>query len=81
MRAAAQRRRQILERLRSGLSRPEVAAELGISKQRLSAILKDVSSQELEAAVAGKVCCPHCGLWVAPHEAGHPRRPYSPTRA
>jgi hypothetical protein len=74
MRVAAERRRRILERLRSGLSRPEVAAELGISTQRLSAILRDVPPQELEAAVAGKVRCPHCGLWVAPHEAGRPRR-------
>ena len=30
--------------------------------------------RELEAAVAGKVRCAHCGLWVAPHEAGRPRR-------
>jgi FixJ family two-component response regulator len=74
MQAAAARRRQILEQLRRGLSRLEVAAELGISKQRLSAILKDVPRKDLEAAVAGKVCCPHRGLWVAPHEAGHPRR-------
>jgi DNA-binding NarL/FixJ family response regulator len=74
MRAAATRRRQILERLRSGMSRPEVAAELGISKQRLSAILQDVPREEVEAAMAGKVRCPHCRLWVAPHEAGHPRR-------
>jgi hypothetical protein len=71
---AAQRRRRILERLRSGLGRPEVARELGISKQRLSAILSEVPRDELEAALAGKVRCPHCGLWVAPHEAGHPQR-------
>ncbi len=71
---AAQRRRRILERLRSGLSRPEVARELGISKQRLSVILSEVPQDELAAALEGKVRCPHCGLWVAPHEAGHPRR-------
>ena len=73
IRVAAERRRRILERLRSGLSRPEVAAELGISRQRLSTILKDVPRDELEAA-AGKVRCPHCGLWVAPHEARRPWR-------
>lgn len=53
---------------------PELARELGISKQRLSAILAEVPRDELDAALAGKVRCPHCGLWVAPHEAGHPRR-------
>jgi len=73
MRVAAAHRRRILGLLRSGLSRPQVAAELGIAKQRLSTILKDVPRDELEVA-SGKVRCPHCGLWVAPHEAGRPRR-------
>lgn len=68
VREAEDRRRAILALLASGLGRPEVARHLGISKQRLSVILQNVSAAELEAALAasaGKVQCPHCGLWVA----------------
>jgi hypothetical protein len=53
------------------------AGHLGIGQQRLSVILQRVPAAELEAALAagaGKVRCPHRGLWVAPHEAGRPQR-------
>jgi DNA-binding CsgD family transcriptional regulator len=76
-RSASKRRQSILELLRLGLSRGATARQLGISKQGISVILRNVPRAELEAALAvgaGLVRCPHCGLWVAPHEAGQPRR-------
>jgi hypothetical protein len=77
LKTAEERRRVILALLASGLSRPDVARRLGISKQRLSVILRQVSAADLEVALAtgaGKVRCPHCGLWVDPREAGYPSR-------
>jgi hypothetical protein len=84
VRAAANRRRLILKLLASGLSRPKVAGNLGISKQRLAVILRQLPAADLEAALAtgaGKVRCPHCGLFVAPREAGRPHRPENRIRS
>ena len=67
-------RQHVLDLLSGGLSQAEIARELGVSRQRVNAILKRIPPDEVEAAREGKARCPHCGKWVEPREAGHPRR-------
>ena len=63
LKAAAERRQRILGLLAAGASRPEIAAQLGISSQRLWVILHDLPPADLEAAEGqgNNVACPHCG--------------------
>ena len=75
VRAAAERRQRILYLLAAGMTRHRIAKELKISTQRLWVIIRQLPPSEREAAEAagaGLVRCPHCGLWVGPHQAGHP---------
>ncbi len=75
--AEAERRERLLYLLAAGMTRHRIAKELKISPQRLWAIIRQLPASEREAAEAagaGLVRCPHCGLWVGPHQAGHPGR-------
>jgi transposase-like protein len=74
---AAERRRTLLQLVREGMSLAQIGRRLGISTQRVAVLLRQVPRGDLEAARAtgaGKVRCPHCGLWGDPREAGYPRR-------
>ncbi len=76
-RSAAERCQRVLYLLAAGMTRHRIAKELKISPQRLWVIIRQLPPSEREAAEAagaGLVKCPHCGLWVGPHPGRHPTR-------
>lgn len=71
--SAAARRQAVLDMIAHGTTMADVARALGVSRQRVHAMLRAAPPEAVEAAKAsgaGLVRCPHCGVWVQPNERG-----------